>query len=190
MPLYFPHISMRHSFFALLIITMTLTACKVPKELQPDEDTPPRDQVNAIEQRQKMEAMKKAEMEQKDEVPSMDQKNEEPMEDAQEMDSEVAAEGSYTAFKDGVIGNGETSVLFFHASWCPACKKNNGLLESWYNAEKFPRSVYKIDFDTATELRKQYGVNGQDTFVLIDGSGKEIERVSFPAQSALRALLG
>ena len=166
---------MRHSLFALLVITMTLTACTVPTELQPDDENPPKDQMNAIEERQKMQAKKDVEMEREDKA---------------EMDTEVASEGSYTAFKDGVIGNGETSVLFFHATWCPACKKNNGLLESWYEAEQFPRSVYKIDFDTATELRKQYGVNGQDTFVLIDGSGKEIERVSFPAQSALRALLG
>jgi thiol-disulfide isomerase/thioredoxin len=131
--------------------------------------------MNAIEERQKMQAKKDVEMEREDEA---------------EMDTELASEGSYTAFKDGVIGNGETSVLFFHATWCPACKKNNGLLESWYGAEQFMRSVYKIDFDTATELRKQFGVTGQDTFVLIDGSGNEIERVSFPSQSALRALLG
>lgn len=166
---------MRHSLFALLVITMTLTACTVPTELQPDDENPPKDQMNAIEERQKMQAKKDVEMEREDEA---------------EMDTELASEGSYTAFKDGVIGNGETSVLFFHATWCPACKKNNGLLESWYGAEQFMRSVYKIDFDTATELRKQFGVTGQDTFVLIDGSGNEIERVSFPSQSALRALLG
>ncbi len=166
---------MRHSLFALLVITMTLTACTVPTELQPDDENPPKDQMNAIEERQKIQAKKDVEMEREDEA---------------EMDTELASEGSYTAFKDGVIGNGETSVLFFHATWCPACKKNNGLLESWYGAEQFMRSVYKIDFDTATELRKQFGVTGQDTFVLIDGSGNEIERVSFPSQSALRALLG
>ncbi len=174
---------MRNSLFALLVITMTLTACKVPKELQPDAENPPKEQVNAIEERQKMQAQKDAEMEQKDEVPMEDSA-------AMDTDTEVASETSYSSFTDGVIGNGETSVLFFHATWCPACKKNDGLLTSWYNAEDFGRSVYKLDFDTATELRKKYGVNGQDTFVLIDGSGNEIERVSFPSQSALRALLG
>jgi thiol-disulfide isomerase/thioredoxin len=181
---------MRHSFFALLVITVTLTACKVPKDLAADQDNIPDVQKNAIEERRKMQAIEVDEP--MEDQANMDHKNDEPMEDMEEkeMDTEVAAEGSYTAYTDGVIGNGKTSVLFFHATWCPACKKNNGLLESWYNAEQFPRSVYKIDFDTATELRKQYGVNGQDTFVLIDGSGNEIERVSFPAQSALRALLG
>lgn len=178
---------MRNSLFALLVITMTLTACKVPKELQEDAENPPKSQVNAIEERQKMQAEKDADMEQKDEVPMED---EAPMEDHKEMDAEVMSETSYIEYSDGVIGNGETSVLFFHATWCPACKKNNGLLDTWYSSEQFSRSVYKIDFDTATELRKQYGVTGQDTFVLIDGSGNEIERVSFPSQSALRGLLG
>ncbi|PIR54213.1 hypothetical protein COU75_02155 [Candidatus Peregrinibacteria bacterium CG10_big_fil_rev_8_21_14_0_10_42_8] len=161
---------MRSPLFILSLITLILTACNVPKDLQPDVENLPQEQINAIEVRQKMQAEKAAEMEQKDEVPM--QKN------------------TYTTYTNGVIGNGQISVLFFHATWCPACKKNNELLEEWYSSEQFSRSVYKIDFDTATELRKQFGVTGQDTFILIDESGEEIERISFPSQSALRALLG
>lgn len=102
----------------------------------------------------------------------------------------TGAQGTYTAFSSDVIGNGEESVLFFHAAWCPKCKANDGLLTTYYGAEAFPRSTYKIDFDSATELRAHYGVTGQDTFILIDGSGNEISRTRFPSPSALKDLLG
>jgi len=172
---------MRYSIVGLLVVIMTLTACNVPEELKPDVENLPKEQMNAIEERQKMQEKKKAEMNQKDEV---------PMQKKPEENVNVETTSRYTTYTDGVIGNGQTSVLFFHATWCPACKKNNGLLEEWYGAEEFSRSVYKIDFDTATELRQKFGITGQDTFIVIDGSGNEIERVQFPTDSALRALLG
>lgn len=179
---------MRYSFIALFLILASLTACKVPEEIakQPTPQKPvAREQVNAIEQRKHMEAMKGNEMDDNHEM-AMEKQEDAPVKEV------VKAEGSgeYTAYTDGVIGNGQTSVLFFHATWCPACKKNSGLLDSWYGAEDFPRSVYKVDYDTSAALKKQYGITGQDTFVLIDGNGKALERVTFPSQSALRALLG
>lgn len=98
--------------------------------------------------------------------------------------------GDYSLYGDGVIGNGSESVLFFHAAWCPYCIKNDALLKAWYEQERQPRSTYKIDYDTAGDLKKQFGVTNQDTFILIDGSGNEIKRVTFPSESALRELLG
>lgn len=103
---------------------------------------------------------------------------------------EADASGRFTSYIDGVVGNGMESVLFFHAEWCPYCKTNEARLKGWYAAEDFSRSTYKIDFDTATELRSEFGVTQQDTFILIDGNGNEVKRVSFPSEEALRALLG
>lgn len=98
--------------------------------------------------------------------------------------------GTYGLYVDGAIGNGMESVLFFHAAWCPYCIENDKRLTALYGAEEFPRSVYRIDYDTATELKQMFGVTQQDTFILIDGNGNEIRRVSFPSESALRDLLG
>ncbi|MDP7477347.1 MAG: thioredoxin family protein [Candidatus Peribacteraceae bacterium] len=113
-----------------------------------------------------------------------------PVREVAKQPTQVASESSYTQYKDGVIGNGEESVLFFHATWCPACKANNEKLNAWYGSDSFGRSVYKIDFDTATDLRSQFGVTGQDTFILIDGNGNEVDRARFPSESVLRDLLG
>ncbi len=172
---------MRSTLFSVLTLCLMLTACKVPKEIVQEEvsQKPAVDQkVDAIEERKKMEEMKDA-----------DVMEEETMEDHGGWVDQVGDPGQYTAYIDGVIGNGMESVLFFHASWCPYCVKNNALLEQWYGSEEFERSVYKIDFDTALELRKEFGVTGQDTFILVDGNGREVERVSFPSESALRGLL-
>jgi len=126
-----------------------------------------------------------------DDVQAINKETEESeeSEESEEM-AKVASVGSYTAFTPGVIGNGTESVLFFHATWCPKCKENDGRLKDFYGSADYPRSVYKIDYDTATDLKSQYGITGQDTFVVIDGNGKEIERVRFPSMTALRELLG
>lgn len=97
--------------------------------------------------------------------------------------------GVYTDYIDGAIGNGMESVLFFHAAWCPYCIANSTRLENWYASNDFQRSTYKIDFDTALNLRKEFGVTQQDTFILIDGNGNEVSRLSFPSETALRDLL-
>lgn len=104
------------------------------------------------------------------------------------VDTEV--QGEFTVYQDGVLADGRAKVLFFHAEWCPKCQANTMKLNEWYGAESFPRSVYKIDYDTATALKQQYGVTGQDTFILVDGDGQEIERTTFPSEAKLRELLG
>ena len=149
------------------------------------------DAMEAMVKEEEMEEGDAMEAMEKEEAPLAMEKIEEDSVDKMVMEKPtVAAAGSYSAFADGVIGNGKTSVLFFHAAWCPKCKANDGILSDLYGSEQFPRSVYKVDFDASTDLRAKYGVTGQDTFIVIDGSGNEVERTRFPSPSALRDLLG
>ena len=71
---------------------------------------------------------------------------------------------------------GKKPVLFFYADWCPFCKQAEK--EFLSKADQIPEDVVilKINYDTATELKDQYGITSQDTFVLLDPSGKEIKR--------------
>ena len=95
---------------------------------------------------------------------------------------EVAVEksGDYIAYSDGVIGNGEESVLFFSASWCPSCQANDGRLSEWYGSQELPLTTYSVDYDTYTDLRSRYGIVMQDTFVKIDGSGNAVATLEHP----------
>jgi peptide methionine sulfoxide reductase msrA/msrB len=65
-------------------------------------------------------------------------------------------------------------VLFFHADRCPACIA----AEKSFLASGIPDglTILKVDFDTATELRKKYTVLSQTSFVLIQPDGTMIKR--------------
>ncbi|TSC97056.1 MAG: Uncharacterized protein Greene101449_1322 [Candidatus Peregrinibacteria bacterium Greene1014_49] len=95
----------------------------------------------------------------------------------------------YTAYSDAVAKDGKTKVLFFHAAWCPECKKADATLTSWFPSEDFTRSVYKVDYDTAKELKAKYGVIYQHTFVVVDGQGVKISSAQGPTEVELKALL-
>ena len=105
-------------------------------------------------------------------------------------DAMVGATGVYTPYHDGVIGNGETSVLFFHATWCPTCKHANSALLQWYGAGAVPLTVYKVDYDTQTALKSRYGITTQHTFVKIDGKGEVISRLQGPSDAELKKFIG
>ncbi len=103
--------------------------------------------------------------------------------------SAKAGEATYAAYADGVLANGKTKVLFFHAAWCPECKEADQLLKSWFPSKDFTRSVYKVDYDTAKELKVKYGVTYQHTFVVVDGNGVKLSVIQGPTDEQLKALL-
>lgn len=118
--------------------------------------------------------------------------NAEDVEEVEEEKEEAVAPTAsvgYAAYSDGVVGNGEPSLLFFYASWCPKCQTNDGLLTDAYDAGKGAISTYKVDYDTADALKEQFGVVQQDTFVLIDGDGNVVKTAAFPSKEELHSLI-
>jgi thioredoxin 1 len=105
------------------------------------------------------------------------------------MGNQPVARATYAAYAEGVIGNGSTSLLFFHAPWCPNCRTADKDLVSIYADGTASISTYKVDYDTAAALKSRYGVTYQHTFVLIDGEGNALKTVSGPTASALAALV-
>jgi len=103
--------------------------------------------------------------------------------------NEVVRAGVYTPYTDDVLMNGQTKVLFFHASWCPTCKKANTDLLEMYANEGFAVSTYKIDYDTAKELKQKYLVQQQHTFIVVDGEGNEVDRLIGGTRAQLDELL-
>jgi len=71
---------------------------------------------------------------------------------------------------------GKKRVYFFHAAWCPTCKAAN--TEFTNNLDGIPEGVivFKTDYDTNSELKKQYGITYQHTYVLVDENGKELKK--------------
>lgn len=65
-------------------------------------------------------------------------------------------------------------LLFFHAPWCPQCRS----VESDILAQGVPDglTIIKVDYDSRQDLRQQYGVTLQTTFVEVDADGTELQK--------------
>jgi thiol-disulfide isomerase/thioredoxin len=82
--------------------------------------------------------------------------------------------GSYVDYSDTAIADAEgTRLLFFHAPWCPQCRS----IDSDIVADGVPDGVtiIKVDYDSHQDLRQQYGVTLQTTFVEVDASGNALQ---------------
>lgn len=91
---------------------------------------------------------------------------------------------SYTAEKAKF--SNQRVVLFFAASWCPACREIDSALSKDSSALPEGVTFVKVDYDAHTDLRKEYGVTMQHTFVEVDGQGKEVKKwVSTDVESAI-----
>ena len=64
-----------------------------------------------------------------------------------------------------------TTVVFFFATWCPNCVMT--LTELSQNWSKVDPSITLViaDYDTERDLKAEFGVTYQDTFVLLDAQG-------------------
>ena len=65
------------------------------------------------------------------------------------------------------------TILFFHAPWCPECRGFEQAIESGTVPDG--AQILKVDYDSATDLRKKYGVTIQSTFVRVDATGRRIK---------------
>ncbi len=83
--------------------------------------------------------------------------------------------GKYIPYseEDFVSATG-VKLLFFYADWCRQCQD----IETSIEKQGLPDSVtiFKVPYDTATQLRKKYGVTLQTTFVKVTNTGELIEK--------------
>jgi thiol-disulfide isomerase/thioredoxin len=188
---------------SLLFITVLLVSCSGVKKSQDQIPSIGDDQDSAI---QKLQELVKEDMEKRkdaqptntdipkeddvpDEIPEEVKDLLMQHEDEEESDTMPMHASVYELFNNSVIGNGKTSVIFFHAAWCSFCKKNDQRLQEFYTSSTPDISTYRVDYDTAEDLKKRYGVVQQDTFVKIDGEGNKVTEISFPKEEQLLSLI-
>ena len=102
--------------------------------------------------------------------------------------AEAPVGGAYVEYTDGAIqATAGPKVLFFHASWCPQCRA----LDEQLVAQGAPDglTVFKVDYDTRTDLRQQYGVTLQTTVVFVDDDGAMISSAVLYDDPSIASLL-
>lgn len=100
------------------------------------------------------------------------------LEENQTMDSEEMLSDKqwvYTDYSPEILKNASWNiVLFFHADWCPTCMA----IEKDILSKEVPSSltILKVDYDTATDLKKKYSILTQSSFVQVDNEWNMIKR--------------
>ncbi|WP_052193841.1 thioredoxin family protein [Microbacterium sp. ZOR0019] len=101
-----------------------------------------------------------------------------PTEPADDKTNEALAAGAYLSLEDyekQVTERADTAVvLFFHADWCPSCRATDESLTT--AGVPAGLTVVKIDYDTATDLKREYGVTQQHTFIQVDRAGSQLAK--------------
>jgi thiol-disulfide isomerase/thioredoxin len=67
------------------------------------------------------------------------------------------------------------ALLDFHAEWCGPCKKMRPAVEQLI---RLGYPIKAIDIDQEAQLSRRYHVDSVPTFIVVDGSGREIDRTA------------
>lgn len=103
-------------------------------------------------------------------------------------DAPAATAGAYVEYRDGIIDETPgTKVLFFHAPWCPQCRAVEESILSGTIPDGM--TIIKVDYDTETGLRQQYGVTLQTTVVYVDDAGERLSSEVLYSDTTLDALI-
>jgi thiol-disulfide isomerase/thioredoxin len=81
------------------------------------------------------------------------------------------------AFK-AAMGAGKTTLVFFHAPWCPVCKAQEPKVKAHLNGDHKDVVAFKVDYDSNMALREALKVDKQSTLILYQGM-KEVARLSY-----------
>ncbi len=68
-------------------------------------------------------------------------------------------------------------ALFFHADWCPTCAALHNSLNTNTTAFDDDMVVFKLDYDSETELKEQFTITSQHTVVFVDADMNETNRL-------------
>lgn len=103
------------------------------------------------------------------EVNEMEEKDMMMEDDDKIMDTkvEVKSKWVYADYLPSLLASADWDiVLFFAASWCPSCRSADEALKSADIPDWL--TVLKVDYDNSAELKKQYGITSQHSFVQVD----------------------
>lgn len=165
-----------HKFFLIFILTVSLlVGCS--SNSNTDED-----KVEEVQDKVEVPAPLDSTLSQDSSVPvkeGIEASNETQVTLEEPVTPEVKAyqPGIFAAFDqvafDEALADNQKILLGFHADWCHVCKANEPIIVS--GLENSDVVAFRINYDTAQDLKSQYGVTLQSTYIFLEGE-KEVER--------------
>lgn len=165
-------------FLAILFIA---TGCFKKNITQQIPENVKKEQPTTIIEQEAVKTTKPADSMIKKEEPTIketsEKKADEPVKKPLVMQTKKYVLYSPETFSQEALGPNDL-ILFFHAEWCPSCKTLSSDIEK--NLINIPKgtTIFKVNYDKETELRKKYGVTYQHTMVRVDKSGNLIKKWS------------
>lgn len=94
------------------------------------------------------------------------------------VDEQVTTAGKYIDYDASMLASSgaDHQVLNFSASWCPSCRTLDKNINTSAGDIPVGTIIYKVDYDSNTDLRKKYGVTSQHTLVEVDANGNLIQK--------------
>lgn len=113
---------------------------------------------------------------------SVDERESEKSDGIESTEPAAATSGAYVTFAEYEEGKDMYSagdvVLFFNAEWCSTCKEARDNIQADLAGIPAGLTIVTVDYDTAEDLKRQYGVTVQHTFVQVDPEGNELAKWS------------
>jgi len=96
--------------------------------------------------------------------------------------TDTTAPGIYTEYTANAVADStaERIFLFFHATWCPSCRALEADITANLNDIPPGVAIYKVDYDTATELKQTYGITRQHSVIEVTQAGTITGTVTHP----------
>jgi thiol:disulfide interchange protein len=82
---------------------------------------------------------------------------------------------------------GEVVGLHFHAAWCPTCRAQEKVFNSFKGDATVPGTVLVVDYDQERELKRELGVRSQSTLIVYKGKEQKHRSGGVTDPQALRA---
>ncbi len=167
-----------------LMVWVLIVAWCTKTVVQPTEELPTKDAM--IQEELSIDTMEK------DPVPTEIQDDTQAV---QEVAPEVAMmkAGEYEEYSEwwvqSALADGKKVAIFFHASRCPSCRSLDEDINASIDALPENTVVFKIDYDTSSDLKKKYGVTTQHTVVTVDANMNMIEKNTGTSFKKLISLL-
>ncbi|MDP3976203.1 MAG: thioredoxin family protein [bacterium] len=96
---------------------------------------------------------------------------------------------AYSSARFAELKGKQPVALFFHASWCSTCRKMDGVFNSKLSELPAGSTILKVDYDTETELKKEFGVTTQSIVVFLNAKGEVVGKHSDPSLDKVKELL-